>query len=249
MMPESLETSLACGTPAHRRTTTRVSFVAQARAVAAKDLRIELRSRELLYTMAFFAAMVVLIFSFAFVGDQGVVAEAVPGILWVAIAFSGTVGLSRAFDRERESDTMRGLLLSPSSRLAIFFGKALSMFVFIVVVELVLVPMVALLFGAPLFAETAPLLVILLLGTLGFSIVGSVFAAMLLRVRSRDVLLPVVLYPILVPLFIAGTKGTAAIVVARPDVAVAWGWIQFLAVYDAVFLVVAMWTFESLVIE
>ncbi len=226
-----------------------VSFVRHVGAVAWKDLRVELRSREIVYTMAFFAALLVVIFSFAFVKDQGVVAEATPGIVWTTIAFAGTVGLGRAFDREREGDTMRALLLTPASRLSVFLGKSVAITVLIAAVSLVVVPLVTLLFGAPLFAHPLPLLILLVLGALGFSLVGTAFAAMLLRVRSRDVLLPVVLYPILVPMFIAGTKGTAALVADVPDLAAAWYWVQFLGIFDAAFLVVSMWTFESLVIE
>jgi heme exporter protein B len=226
-----------------------VHFIRHVGAVAWKDLRIELRSREIVYTMAFFAALLVVIFSFSFVSAGSVLVEAVPGILWVSIAFAGTVGLGRAFDREREGDTMRALLLSPASRLAIFLGKTLSIFALIVSVELLVAPMVALLFDVPLFDHPAPFVVLMLLGAFGFALVGTVFAAMLLRVRSRDVLLPVVLYPILVPLFIAGTKGTGAILAAHPEVHASWYWIQFLAIFDGAFLVASLWTFESLVIE
>lgn len=223
--------------------------------LAWKDLRVEFRSREILYTMAFFGVMVLLIFSFAFIKDGTPIGDVVPGILWVAIAFSGTLGLSRAFDRERESETMRALLLAPTSRTAIFLGKAVSIVVFMAVVEVVVVPLVVLLFGAPLFDHPLPLLLTLALATAGFAVVGCVFAAMLLRVRSRDVLLPVVLYPILVPLLIAGTKATAALldgagaIGAGADLETAYFWIKFLLVYDAMFVVVALWTFESLVIE
>lgn len=243
-------TEQSCDLPGGRRKTGGVSLLRDATTVAWKDLRVELRSREILYTMTFFAAMVVIIFSFAFVKEDSVVAEAVPGMLWVAVLFAGTVGLSRAFDRERESDTMRGLLLAPASRTAVFMGKAMGIIAFILMVEAVVVPLVAFLFDAPLFREPLPLILTVVLATVGFGVVGSVFAAMLLRVRARDVLLPVVLYPILVPLLIAATKSVDALVAVKgADLEAAWFWIQFLAVYDAVFLVVGLWTFESLVIE
>jgi heme exporter protein CcmB len=225
------------------------SFFRHVGTVAWKDLRVELRSREIIYTMAFFAALLVIIFSFAFVSATVKVEEAVPGILWVSVAFAGTIGLGRAFDREREGDTMRALLLSPASRLAVFLGKTVSIVALILGVELMVAPLVSLLFSASLFDHPLPILTLLLLGAVGFALVGTVFAAMLLRVRSRDVLLPVVLYPILVPLFIAGTRGTAALLAARPDLPAAWYWIQFLAVFDGAFFVVSIWTFESLVIE
>ena len=240
---------LACGDVYPRRKTPNVDFVRHAAAMAWKDLRVEFRSREIVYTMTFFAAMVVLIFSFAFVGEGTAAVDVVPGILWVAVAFSGTLGLSRAFDRERESDTMRGLLLAPISRSSIFAGKAVSVAVFMTLVEIVVVPLAWVLFESPLFRDPLPLVLLLLLANIGFAIVGSVFAAMLLRSRSRDVLLPVVLYPIVVPVLIAGTKGTAALIQPVPDPGVAYFWIQFLIVFDAAFLVASLWTFESLVIE
>jgi heme exporter protein B len=241
---------LACeGCARRRKNETAVEFLRHAAAMAWKDLRVEFRSREILYTMTFFAAMVVLIFSFAFVREDSISADVVPGILWVAVAFSGTLGLSRAFDREREGDTMRGLLLAPTSRTAIFAGKAVGVAVFMTLVELVVVPLAWVLFGSPMFRDPLPLVLLFLLANVGFAVVGSVFAAMLLRSRSRDVLLPVVLYPIVVPLLIAGTKGTAALLQPVPDLAVAYFWIQFLVVFDAAFLVASLWTFESLVIE
>lgn len=232
-----------------RRTTVPVSFAGQVATLAWKDLRIELRSRELLYTMTFFAAIVVLIFSFAFVKEGTPISDVVPGILWATVSFAGTLGLSRAFGRERENDTMRGLLLTPASRTAVFLGKAVSIVTFMVIVEIVVAPMIAVLFNAPMFQQPLPLILSLVLATIGFSVVGSVFAAMLLRSSSRDALLPVVLYPILVPMLIAATKSTAALLETVPDMPAAWFWIKFLAVYDAIFIVVSLWTFESLVID
>lgn len=228
-------------------TTGSVGFLRTAGAVAAKDLRVELRSREVVYTMAFFATVIVVVFSFAFVKDQRALVEAVPGVAWAAIVFAGTIGLGRAFDREREGDTMRALLLSPAPRLAVFAGKTVAIALLVVAVEAVVLPLCLLFFNVDLGAGVLHLALVLALGGVGFAVVGTVFAAMLLRVRSRDVLLPVVLYPILVPMIMAGTKATAALLVgASGD---AWFWTQFLAAYDAVFVIVALWTFEALVIE
>jgi heme exporter protein CcmB len=224
-------------------------------AIAWKDLRVELRSGEILLTMIFFAVMVVLMFSFAFLrevsapapGQSGVVAVAdvAPGFLFIAVLFSGTLGLSRAFDRERESDTMRGLLLAPIPRAAIFLGKALGMVAFMTIVQLVVVPLIWFFFNVDVFAHPGVLALILLLTTVGMAVVGSVFAAMLLRTRARDVLLPVVLYPILMPLLIAGVKALSGLFLDDLD----WFWVKFLVFYDAAFAVVALWVFESLVIE
>jgi heme exporter protein B len=226
-----------------------MSVLRHAARVAWKDLRIELRSKEIVYTMAFFGALIVVVYSFAFPVKPELVRAAVPGMLWVAIAFAGTVGLGRAFDRERENDTMRALLLAPIPRLAVFLGKAAAIALLVLSVALVCAPLLALLLDVDLFAMPAELLLLLVLGAIGFANVGSVFAATLLKVRSRDVLLPVILYPILIPLFVAGTSATEAMIAVKPDLDKLWYWIGFLGIYDAVFLVLSMWVFEALVIE
>jgi heme exporter protein B len=226
-----------------------MSILRQAARVAGKDLRIELRSREIVYTMAFFGGLLVVIYTFAFPRDDEAVRATVPGMLWVTVAFTGTIGLGRAFDRERENDTMRALLLAPVPRLAVFLGKAASIAMLMAAVAVVVTPLLFIFLNAPLFDYPGPLVVALALGILGFSVVGTVFAATLLKVRSRDVLLPVILYPLLIPLFVSGTKATMDLVALRPNLESAWNWIMFLAAYDAAFLVVSLWIFESLVIE
>ena len=226
-----------------------MSVFRHAARVAWKDLRIELRSKEILYTMAFFGALIVVVYSFAFPIKPDLVRAAVPGMLWVAIAFAGTIGLGRAFDREREGDTMRALLLAPIPRLSVFLGKGIAIALLVLAVSFVCAPLLALLLDAPLFAMPGPLVLLLVLGAIGFANVGSVFAATLLKVRSRDVLLPVILYPLLIPLFVAGTSATEAMIAVRPDLDKLWYWIGFLGIYDAVFLVLSLWIFESLVIE
>lgn len=243
------ETREICAPLVGGRTTAsmRTGFLRTAGAVAAKDLRVELRSREVVYTMTFFAAVIVVVFSFAFVKDQKALIEAVPGVAWAAVVFAGTIGLGRAFDREREGDTMRALLLSPAPRLAVFAGKTVAITALVFAVEVVVLPLCLLFFNVDLGAGVAHLALVLVLGAIGFAVVGTVFAAMLLRIRSRDVLLPVVLYPILVPMIMAGTKATSTLLAgATGD---AWFWTQFLAAYDAIFIIVALWTFEALVIE
>jgi heme exporter protein B len=217
--------------------------------IAWKDLRIEVRSKEIFMTMAFFGALLVVIYVFAFPFDMAAVRGSVPGMLWVALAFTGTIALGRAFDRERENDTMRALLLAPVPRLSVFLGKALGMTVLILGVAIVVVPLLALWLNAPLFEYPLELCASIALGSLGIAVVGSVFAATLLKARSRDVLLPVVLYPILLPLFVAGTKCTASLVAEHPNLEMAHYWMSFLGIYDAAFLVLSLWVFESLVIE
>jgi heme exporter protein B len=217
--------------------------------IAWKDLRIEMRSKEIFMTMAFFGTLLVVIYAFAFPFDMAAVRGSAPGMLWVSLAFTGTIALGRAFDRERENDTMRALLLAPVPRLSVFIGKALGMTVLILGVAIIVVPLLALWLNAPMFGFPLELVASVLLGSLGIAVVGSVFAATLLKARSRDVLLPVVLYPILLPLFVAGTKCTASLIAVHPNLEIAHYWIGFLGIYDAAFLVLSLWVFESLVIE
>ena len=226
-----------------------MSLLRQAGRVAWKDLRIELRSKEILYTMVFFGALIVVVYTVAFPRDERIARAAVPGMLWAAIAFAGTIGLGRAFDRERENDTMRALLLSPSPRLAIFLGKAVGVLVLVLIVALVCTALLSLFTQVPLLDYPLPLLLTVVLGALGFANVGTVFAATLLKVRSRDVLFPVIVYPILIPMFYVATLATENMVAAKPNLDATWYWIGFLGIYDAFFLVVSVWTFESLVIE
>src|SRR3954463_16701929 len=149
-----------------------MSLLRHAGRIAWKDLRIELRSREIVYTMAFFGALLVVIFTFAFPREPRVVRGSVAGMLWVAIAFAGTIGLGRAFDRERENDTMRALLLAPVPRLSVFLGKAISMCLLILAVAVVTVPLLALWLNAPLFERPGELALVIVLGAIGISVIG-----------------------------------------------------------------------------
>jgi heme exporter protein B len=217
--------------------------------IAQKDLRVEARSRELIYTTLFFAMACVVIFAFAFVRDGKPIEHAPAGILWVAIVFSGTLALARAFERERQSETLRALLLAPSERAAVYLGKLIAVLILLAAVEVLLVPIVALLFQAPVGRAPWLLAALLATGTLGFAAVGTLFAAMLVRAQSRDVLLPVVLYPLTVPVIIGGLQGTAAIFGAEPNLDIARMWLSMLVFFDAVFVTLALWTFAPVMTE
>jgi len=190
-----------------------------------------------------------LVFSFSFVREGVAVEGAAAGILWVAIAFSGTLALGRAFERERQNETLRGLLMSPAERPALYLGKLAGILLLLAAVEVIVVPMVAVMFQAPLFRYPVLMSGLLLTGTLGFAAVGTLFAAMLVRTRSRDVLLPLLLYPITVPVIIAGVRGTAALLQADADLPMARAWLSMLVFFDVVFLTLALWTFEAVMTE
>ncbi len=217
--------------------------------VLKKDFAIELKSYEILSTTTFFAVSCVAIFSFAFVKEGQAVEDAAAGILWIAIAFAGTLALGRTFERERYTDTLRALLLAPAPRAAIYVGKLLGVIAVLLLVEVLLVPLVALLFDASVLRRPALLLGLLVTGTVGFASVGTLFAAMLVRARSRDVLLPVLLYPITIPVIIAGVRGTAALLQPMPDEPMATFWLMLLAAFDTVFVTVALWTFDPLMTD
>ncbi|MCX6544278.1 MAG: heme exporter protein CcmB [Acidobacteria bacterium] len=224
-------------------------FLRVAWIVMRKDLTVEVRSREILYTTVFFAASCVLVFAFALVREGRPMEDAAAGILWIAIAFAGTLALGRTFERERQTETLRALMLAPSDRPAIYVGKLLGILMLLAVVEMVLVPLVALLFNASFGASPLWLVALLAAGTLGFASVGTLFAAMLVRARSRDVLLPVLLYPITIPIIIAGVLGTVALLQPVPDEPMARFWLALLVFFDAVFVTLALWTFEPLMTE
>jgi heme exporter protein B len=216
--------------------------------VARKDLAIEARSRELINTTVFFALSCVIIFAVSFVRERAL-GDAAAGILWVVIAFSGTLALGRTFERERYADTLRALLLAPSARPAIYVGKLIGILGLLFTTEIIVVPLVALLFQARLFAYPVLMSALLLFGTIGFACVGTLFAAMLARARSRDVLLPILLYPVTIPVMIAGVRGTGALLDATPQLDMARLWIMLLVSFDVVFLTLSLWTFEPVMTE
>ena len=225
------------------------TFLKIAWLVTRKDIRVETRSWEMVSTTLFFAASCVLVFSFAFVREGRPIEGAAAGIVWIAVAFSGTLALGRAFERERYQDAMRGLLMAPVERSAIFLGKLLGIVLLMAVVEAIVVVFVAFTFRAPLFLYPWYLLALLATGTIGFATVGTLFAAMLLRTRSRGVLLPILLYPVTFPVLIAGVGGTVALLQSEPNLDLARFWAALLVFFDAVFLTLALWTFEPVMTE
>jgi heme exporter protein B len=218
--------------------------------VVAKDLRIEGRSREVLYTMGFSAGLVVLIFSFALSNAtdpaQGPLTAA--GVLWAATLLTGTVALARVFDREREHEAIRALLLSPAPRSAIYAGKLIAVALLMLVVELGLALLVGLLFSTAVFAHPGWLALVLLLGTLGFAATGVVFSAALLRSRSREALLGALLFPIVIPVLLGASRATACMFdPLSPDLEPVRFWARFLFATDVIYISLGLWVFEPVV--
>jgi heme exporter protein B len=226
-----------------------MTFLSTAALVARKDLVVEARSREVVYTSLLFAISCMLVFAFGLVKDGRVIADAAAAILWITIAFAGTLALSRVFDRERQNETLRALLLAPAPRAAIYVGKFAGVLGLLLLVEAIVVPLVVLMFDAQLFRHAGWMLGLLLAGSAGYAAVGTLFAAMLARSRSRAALLPVLLYPITVPVIIGGVRGTAALLQPDADLVVARAWLMMLVAFDAVFITLCLWTFEPAMTE
>jgi heme exporter protein CcmB len=217
--------------------------------VLRKDFTVEVRSLEIALTTVFFAVSCVLVFAFALVQEGRAPEDGAAGILWIALAFAGTLALGRTFERERQSETLRALLLAPAARPAVYVGKLLGIMALLGAAAAILIPLVALLFQAPLLARPVWLAAIVTTGIVGFAAVGTLFAAMLVRARSRDVLLPVLLYPITVPVIIAGVRATAALLQPELDASVVRLWLALLVCFDVVFVTLALWTFEPLMTD
>jgi heme exporter protein B len=190
--------------------------VAGALAVAGKDLRIELRTREIVTTAGFFAALVAILASVAFYGGMTTTLQIGPGAIWLAVAFASILALGRTWQREREESALVGLLVSPVARGSIFVGKAIGVFAFVTVVELIVVPVVALLFHVELLDVAGPLAVVLVLGTVGVAATGTLFGAMTVRTRARDLVLATVLFPLLSPTLVSGVAATREIFAGAP---------------------------------
>ena len=244
------ESSVIADRPAARlsrppRSKTQV-YLGAAWAVFSKDLRTELRTKEIFSAMAVFSLLVVMVFVFALPGKLKDAGDVAPGLLWVAFTFAGVLGLNRSFITEKDRGSLEGLLLAPFDRSAIFLGKALGNFVFILTVELLTAPIFSLLFNFSVLR--LELLPILLLGTVGFSEIGTLFAAMAVNTRAREVLLPVLFFPIMLPVIIAAAQSTAAILANRPfeETLSAVGLMSF---FDVIFLLVPLLLFEMVLEE
>jgi len=218
--------------------------------VASKDLRIEWRNREITATMGFFSVLMVLIFAFAFVNPagDGLKSEVTAGVLWVGLLFSGTIALARTFDRERDLEAIRALLLSPAPRAAIYLGKLLGVVFLMLLVQLAVTLLSGLFFSASIGQHAVWLALFLGLGTLGYAAVGTVVSGALIRSKSRDALIAALLFPLVTPLVMAGVRGTSMLLNPEtPDMESIVFWTEFLVVVDAVFLILGLWAFEPVI--
>ena len=223
-----------------------MGFFRKVWAIFIKDVTAELHTREMVSAMLVFSVLALLIFSFTLDLRGAVARAAAPGVLWSAVAFAGTLGLSRSLAREQQTGGIDGLLLAPVDRSAIFFGKALGNLAFMGVVEAVLLPLCAALFDVPLLRPGV--LVVTALGTVGYAAVGTLLAAMAVNTRAREVLLPVLLLPLAIPALIAAVQATDGLLEGW-TLAEVGGWTRLLVVYDLIIVAVSMLTFGYVVEE
>lgn len=215
-------------------------------AVAWKDLAAELRSRELLSAMLVFALLVILIFNFALELDVSTRNSVTAGVLWVTFAFAGTLGLNRSMAIEKDRGCLDGLLLAPVDRSAIYFGKVISNLAFMLIVEVIVLPIYSVLYNTNLFKPG--LLLVILLGSVGYTAVGTLLSAMSVQTRTRDVMLPILLFPVIIPILIAAVRASGGYLQDLPFDQIL-PWLNLLIVYDVIFTAIAFMVFDYVVEE
>jgi heme exporter protein B len=222
------------------------AFLRQVWAIVNKDIRAELRSKEVAGATWVFALLVLVVFNFAFDLEREEMGPAGPGMLWVAIVLAGMLGLNHVFAKEREQSCLEGLILCPVDRSVIYFGKLAGALIFTLALEVAVLPVFAVFTSLPIFTP-APLLV-LLLGTVGFVAVGTLFAAIVANARTREVLLPILLLPVVTPVLVSAVNATGLSFDGEPWSKLA-PWLGILAAFDAIYLVLSPWLFDQVVQE
>jgi heme exporter protein B len=217
-------------------------------AIAAKDIRAELRSRTALLSALVFAALVLVVFNFARDPTALSPTDLAPSVLWVTFALAAMLAMNRAFTVERENSALDGLLLAPLPREALFLGKLIGNLAFVGTVELVTLPLFTLFFNVSLWPALPGVLGVTALATIGFVAVGTIFGAMAVRTRFAELMLPVLLLPFMVPPLIGAVQVTSRLLAARP-LSEMWGWLRLLALYDVVFVTLCTLAFSAVVDE
>jgi heme exporter protein B len=215
-------------------------------AVVWKDLTLERRAKANFNAVAFLAGSMLLLFGFAIGPDAGALRAAAAGAIWLTVLFSGVLSFNRSYEQELEGGALDMLVLYPGDRRAIFVGKLLANLTFVLLVEVVLIPAAAILYDLPLIGIALPLAGIVFLGTLGFVTLGTFYAAMASRLRAREVLLPLLLFPMLIPLLVAAVEATNDLLTASAMGNVG-GWVRLLVVFDVIFVAASVVAFEYVI--
>ncbi len=216
--------------------------------IVQKDLILEMRSKEIIVSMLVFSLIVVAVFNFIFDPGSEQIRTTAPGILWIAIIFASNLGLSRSFAREHENAHMQGILLCPVDRSLLYVAKVIGNIIFITIVEIISLPVMVVLFDLNLQGVLPLLLLTLFLGTLGFAGVGTLFSTISANTKSREVMLPILLFPVTIPIILAASKSTSYLLAGR-EISQIWSWMRILIIFDVIFLVVCFLLYEYVLEE
>jgi heme exporter protein B len=222
-----------------------MNFFSSALLLAKKDLLSELKTKQILVTQIIFAALVIVVFSFAFDPANNTTKAVIPGVVWVIIIFSGILGLNRSFISEQRNDTMQSLLVAPMEAASIFLGKFFANFTMILIVEIVSIPFLFLLFDFKMVpGSIAYFILVVFIGSFGFVSIGTFLAALASNSKSSEMLLPLLLFPITSPILIGVTQATRIILSDMSKLSSAMAWMQMVTAYDVIFFVVSLFLIE-----
>lgn len=219
-------------------------FLRQGWHIFRKDLLLEWRSKQVISSMLIFSVLVVAIFAFAFPPSKALTEAVFPGMIWVAFTFAGMLGLNRAFISEKQQDCLMGLMLATSNSISIYIGKTTGVLFLMFFMEVISLPLFFIFFGYTIKGSIGLLILVIFLGTLGFATVGTLLGAVAANTKTSEILLPLILFPIIIPILIASVKATGLILVDSSQVEQLATWIRLLIAYDVIFLVVPMMLFE-----
>ena len=208
--------------------------------IALKDLRAELRTKEAINASFAFSIVMLLMFSFAFDPEAEFIPEIAGGLLWIVFAFAGTLVLNRSFAREVPNDCLDALIAAPISGAALFLGKALSNYVLLMAVELVSLPVFGIFYNVRWTRQFGQLMLVLALGTWALTVIGTIFSALTVNIRLREVMLPMLIYPILAPALMGAMKLTADLVAGQPISGEMMTWLKLLIGFDVIFTAVSL---------
>ncbi|MDH5761518.1 MAG: heme exporter protein CcmB [Nitrospinota bacterium] len=223
-------------------------YLNQVKAIVWKDFVTELKTRELFSSMFVFALLVMLIFIFSINLSIVSANEVGPGVLWVAILFAGTLGLNRSFMLEKENGCLQGMMLAPVDRSAIFFGKMLSNLAFLLIMETFLLPVFMIFFNVDLVSHLGPLVGVILMGTLGFSALGTLLSSLSSNLKTREIMLPILLYPLMVPVAIGAVRLTGQILDGK-SLADMMNWVGLILCFDIIFISASIMTIDHILEE
>ena len=224
------------------------AYLSQVKAIVWKDIVNEFKTRELFSSMFVFAVLVMLIFIFSINLSIVKANQVGPGVLWVAILFAGTLGLNRSFTLEKENGCLQGLMLAPVDRSAIFFGKMLSNLAFLLIMEAFLLPVFMIFFNVDIGSHLGPLLVVVFIGTLGFSALGTLLSSLSSNLKTREIMLPILLYPLMVPIAIGSVRLTGQILDGK-SLADMMNWVGLIICFDIIFISASIMTIDHILEE